>query len=248
MTWSYSRITTFEDCPYRFYLKYIRRADETRNFFSDYGSFMHLIIQKFLIGELNKRDLVDYYLINFHNNVVGKPPTYNIFQNYFQQGLEYLKHITLPEEDIVGVEKDVEFKVGNRNFVGYIDKVSRNNNGLIITDNKSRNLKPRSEKKKPTKSDRELDKYLRQLYLYSIPIENEFKELPWCLKFNCFRTQTEITEPFKNVDYDNTKKWASDTIDKISKEQKWSPNIDSFKCRYICDVHDQCDYFKMYES
>lgn len=245
MTWSYSRITAYEDCPYRFYLKYIKKIKGVRHFFSDYGSFMHLIIQKFLTGELKKNELVGYYLVNFRKNVIAKAPSQNIFNNYFNQGIEYLKNIELPDDEIIGVEKEVSFQVGGKDFIGYIDEVSTSD-GIKITDNKSRALKPRSKRKKPTKTDEELDKYLRQLYIYSIPIECEFKELPKWLSFNCFRTQTIITEPFDNEAFERTKKWALVTIETISKEEKWKPNIEWFRCKNLCDVCNECEYYQMF--
>ena len=120
MLWSYSRITTFEDCRYCFLLKYIKKIKGTeRKFFADYGSFLHLIIQKYLTGELKKDELVGYYLLNFKENVVGKAPTYSIFQNYFKQGIAYLKNITFPKEKIIGVEEKVLFDLGDKKFVGF---------------------------------------------------------------------------------------------------------------------------------
>ena len=38
MVWSYSRIKAFEDCPYRWYLKYIKKFHGKDMFFSSYGS------------------------------------------------------------------------------------------------------------------------------------------------------------------------------------------------------------------
>ena len=40
MVWSYSRIKAFVDCPYRFYLKYIRHIHGKEMFFASYGTFM----------------------------------------------------------------------------------------------------------------------------------------------------------------------------------------------------------------
>lgn len=37
MVWSYSRIKAFEDCPYRWYLKYIKKFHGKDMFFSSYG-------------------------------------------------------------------------------------------------------------------------------------------------------------------------------------------------------------------
>lgn len=245
MIWSYSRITAYEDCPYRFYLKYIKKQKGIRHFFSDYGSFMHLIIQKYLTGELKKEDLADYYLTNFRKNVVGKAPNPKIFKNYFQQGLMYLNNIQPFANDILGVEKEVSFHIEDKEFIGYIDIVSQNE-GIEITDNKSRALKERSKRKKPTKTDLELDDFLRQLYIYSIPIESEYGELPRRLIFNCFRTNTQIIEPFNYTAYENTKKWALTAINKIAKETDWKPNIDWFKCQHLCDVCENCEYYQMF--
>ena len=40
MVWSYSRIKAFVDCPYRFYLKYIRHIHGKEMFFASYGTFI----------------------------------------------------------------------------------------------------------------------------------------------------------------------------------------------------------------
>lgn len=246
MTWSYSRITTFEDCKYRFYLKYIKHIESIRHFFADYGSFMHLIIEKYLLKELKKEELVSYYLTEFRRNVVGKAPNHTIFQNYFRQGIEYLSTIEYPKDEILGVEKEVAFNIEDMKFIGYIDKVSRNADGIDITDNKSRALKERSGRQSPIKTDLELDEYLRQLYIYAIPIEMEYKETPNNLIFNCFRTKTLIKEPFSEKTYEDTKKWALKTIENISKEEDWNPNIEWFKCKYLCDVCNECEYYQMF--
>lgn len=238
-------MVAYEDCPYRFYLTYIRKTEAVRLFFADYGSFMHLIIQKYLTGELQKEELPGYYLTHFREYVAGKAPNQTIFQNYFRQGLAYLSGIEPLKEDILGVEKEVCFHIEDREFIGYIDKVSRNN-GIDITDNKSRALKERTHRKKPTKSDEELDRYLRQLYLYSIPTEKEYGALPTNLIFNCFRTRTQITEPFNMNAYEATKKWALATINNILMELTWSPDIDWFKCSYLCSCNHQCEYFQMF--
>ena len=51
MVWSYSRIKAFDDCPYRWYLKYIRHLHGKDMFFSDYGSFVHKLIELYFLGK-----------------------------------------------------------------------------------------------------------------------------------------------------------------------------------------------------
>lgn len=248
MVWSYSRISAYENCPYGFFMKYIKKLKGKRLFFSDYGSFIHQIIQKYLTGELRKEELVDYYLSTFRRSVIGKAPSSTIFKNYFSDGIKYLETIPPLGEELIGVEKKVSFSVGDKPFVGIIDKVSRTSEGICITDNKSRALKERSGRRKPTKSDEELDNYLRQLYLYAIAIENEFLEKPKYLIFNCFRTRKQIVEPFRDDDYEQTKVWALGSIKKITETDEWNPKLDAFKCRNLCEFCDLCEYFEMYSK
>lgn len=246
MTWSFSRINSFLDCPYKFFLTYIENVDEHRNFFSDFGSFVHLIIQKFLTKELSKTELVPFYLANFKENIQGLAPSEKIFTNYLMQGREYFQGLVYPNEEVLAIEKKVSFNIEDKQFVGFVDWVSRDENGLIITDNKSRTLKPRSKRKKPTVTDKELDDYLRQLYLYSIPISTSYETNPTTLRFNCFRNQTTIAEPFDESALDATKSWALESIESIKREEKWQPNIDWFKCKYICGCSHECEYFQMF--
>ena len=248
MVWSYSRITQFENCPYSFLLKYIKKTEGIRHFFSDYGTFMHLIIQKYLTGELRKDELAVYYLTHFYEDVAGEAPSYTVFSNYFRQGLSYLREIEVPKGKIIGVEKKINFSLSKNDFIGYIDLITECNGDLFLIDNKSRALKPRSKRAKPTKTDAELDEYLKQLYLYSVFMEGEYGILPKALIFNCFRTHDLIIEPFNINAYEKAKKWAVNTIDKISKEEDWMPDIDYFKCRYLCDLRDNCDYYRMYSE
>lgn len=70
MVWSYSRIKAFEDCPYRWYLKYIKKFHGKDMFFSSYGTFMHKLIELYHKGEKTPRQIVDMYLQDFKTEVV----------------------------------------------------------------------------------------------------------------------------------------------------------------------------------
>lgn len=245
MTWSYSRLSSFEDCPYRWYLKYLRGLQGGRRFFSDYGSFMHKIIEEYLTGGLQKSELVPYYLTNFAQEVCPPAPSYAVFCSYFEQGLQYLRREELlPYREPLAVEQKFSFDIDGFQFVGIVDLLARDG-ALVLVDNKSRALKLRSGKSKPTKADEELDAYLRQLYLYSVPIKHRFGEYPARLEFNCFRTGQLISEPFDPEKLEEAKRWALDRIQTITDNEDWSPNIEFFKCRYICELSDECEFFQL---
>lgn len=195
-----------------------------------------------LNGKLCQDELVTFYLTNFRKEVVGAAPNRDIFNSYFEQGLNYLKNMDFPYPTPNAVEHRVDFFIGDKPFTGIIDCVAKDGDNIIILDNKSRALKPRSGRKKPTKSDLELDEYLRQLYLYSIPIQTEFQQYPERLEFNCFRTQQIIPEPFREDALEHAKLWALQTIDTITQNEDWSPKMEYWKCKYLCDHSHQCEY------
>lgn len=246
MTWSYTRLTSFESCPYKFLLTYIKRSPKVPMFFSDYGTFVHKIIELCLTGQLPKEQLVPYYLENFRQEIKGQAPNTRTFDTYFHNGLEYLKSFSYPYplENVIGVERHIDFDLDGHRFTGIIDSVVSEGDDFIIVDNKSRNLKHRSKRKKPTKSDEELDKYLRQLYLYSIPLVEEYGKFPKRLEFNCFREGQLISEPFVESAYEEAKQWALGIIHTIEENENWKPVQEFWKCHYLCERNCSCCYYQ----
>ena len=245
MVWSYSRIKAFDDCPYRWYLQYIRRLRGKDMFFASYGSFMHKLIELYYTEGKSSRQLCDMYLQDFKSKVVGWAPNKTVFANYFKSGLQYLREIQPFPYNMVAVEKRVDFNLSGIPFVGYIDFLGEKDGELYVVDNKSRNLKPRSTRNKPTKSDIELDSYLKQLYLYSAAVEQEYGKLPIALCFNCFRTPILIQEPFQEQAYAESKQWLANKVQEITQETEFKPDIEFFKCTHLCEMRDFCDYYRL---
>jgi hypothetical protein len=146
---------------------------------------------------------------------------------------------------MVGVEKRVDFQIAGLPFVGYIDYLGEKDGEYYLIDNKSRDLKPRSKRSKPTVKDGELDSMLRQLYLYSAAVKQEYGKFPKSLCFNCFKAGVFIEEPFLEEKYSESVEWAVKQIDLIKKAEEFYPNIEYFSCRYICGVNEDCVYHQI---
>lgn len=249
MVWSYSRIKTFDDCKYKFLLKYIFGFEPKELFFASYGKLMHKIIELYSKGELKKEELTSFYFDHFFKDIVVKAPNPKIWLNYANSGYEYLRHIDDKENikinDIIGVEEKMYFNINDYMFVGIIDSVLNNEDYLIICDNKSKTLNERSKKGKATKSDKELDSYLRQLFIYSIPVNKIFGKQVDKLMFNCFRSQKVITEPFDINSYSEAKQWVLDKISSIKSEEEWEPTVNYFYCKNLCDMQEHCEYYEI---
>lgn len=249
MTWSYSRIGCYDDCKYRWFLKYIRDYKETDQFYSSYGTFMHKLIEGFYKGELTKDEMLEEFLTGFSQNVRGLRPKQETVSKYIKLGADYLRSFQPFPYKMIAVEQFSDFTINGHRFVGYIDFLGCDSEGgLHIIDNKSRDLKPRSNRKTPTVKDKELDSMLKQLYLYAEAVRQEYGRFPKTLCFNCFKAGVFIEEPFDEGAYNQAIAWATERISEIEKAEDFPPNLDYFGCKYICGVSDYCDYYQLWKG
>ena len=232
-------------CKLGWLMKYIFHEEKQSGFFAQFGSFVHKILELYLSNELRKDELALYYISNFDIEVTGKAPSRKMRFDFYLQGLEYLSEIDFPHKEIVAVEKEVEYKIGSHDFVGYIDVVSNESTGLVITDHKSRPLKPFSKKypEKKTQADIELEAFLRQQYLYAWAIKQIYGTFPSHLEFNSFRERQFITIPFEEKHMYDTLDWAERTRSDIAQNHIWTPTIEYWSCNHLCDVKKACEFF-----
>lgn len=251
MTWSYSRVDSFDDCPYRWYLKYIHypKLKDGKRFYSEFGTFMHKLLEAFYKGEITKEQAVTEFASGFNENTRGDGrPKFDIVKNYFKSGIQFLRELKPFRFETIAVEEKVEFEIAGHKFVGYIDYHGMENGEHVIVDNKSRNLKPRSGREVPTKKDEELDSMLKQLYIYAEAIRQKYGKLPKLLCFNCFKNGVFIEEPFNMEVYEKTLKWAEDKIKDIENTNEFYPNVDYFSCNFICGMSEHCCYYESTKS
>lgn len=244
MTWSYSRLKAFESCKHYWFLKYIRGVKELSCFYTSYGTFIHEILERYYSGKIKASQMLTEFLIHFAERVKGPRPSQTVVSNYISAGRAYFSAFEPFEMTALWVEKKLLFDLDGHAFVGVVDYLGETDSGeLCLVDHKSRDLKPRSKRKKPTSKDAELDDMLRQLYLYCIPVKEEFGRFPDYLCFNCFRTGVFIKEPFDEQKFTEAKRWALELIEAIESEEEFEPTESYFFCRWLCGVCDKCEYY-----
>lgn len=246
MTWSFSRIETFHNCRYEWASLYIYGEEKRRLFFSDFGSFMHDMIRRFLSGEIEHRDLPDKYISEFSENVSANAPSFQIISSRFEDGFSYLRSpmsglVDLKSRDILRLEQSFDGYIDGIPFTGIVDMVSIDGDEMVITDHKSSVIKPPSGRKKATKYDTERNEKARQLYLYSVMAEEQLGRWPDRLEFNCFRVPEIVSIPFDAKAKDETIRWVHSAVDEISDCDRFDPNIDFFYCKYLCHL-SECPY------
>ena len=219
---------------------------------------MHELIAGALSGASSWQAAELEYVRRLHGVLQCHGPPGSVRAGYFMDGLRYLQSggATLEGFQPLDIEQYVEFEVGvnakaswenaptgrilTHPFCGYIDMVARDAAGAIcVVDHKSRVLKERGPRR--PKSNALLDEYLRQLYLYSVPVTAQYGP-PGFLVFNCFRSGVLIKEPFSQAAFEESIAWALRTIEDILQEAEWLPCEEAWKCCYLCDMAEHCEY------
>lgn len=249
MTFSFSRISTYNRCPRGFYLQYIKKVPQIQNAFAEYGLFCHELLEDYFNNELMIFDLLPKYKDEFTQQVIHDfPPNkwVDLAVSYFEEGIDYFTNFDgLHGYEILEVERKVEFNIDKYPFVGYIDLIAKDKNGdLCIIDHKSKDLKkPQKKRWKNVEVRRTIEFYefIRQLYLYSIPIVEQDKVIPKFLCFNCFRKGKFHKVPFDMDDYEESKQWALNIIKKLYADETMSDKYDSqWFCNRLCGVREFC--------
>ena len=217
---------------------YIECLSQVGNAFAEWGSYGHLLLEKYFRGELEFFELSAEYIDGYEKSVKTRfPPNSRVNLNlkYYDAGKDYFDSFEGLFEDCkrLGIEQKIHIKISDYNFIGYIDLVLEDkNNNLIIVDHKS---------KSGFKSKREKAEYLRQLYLYSIYIYEKYGKYPNKMVFNMFRANQIIEEEFQLDKYEEAKIWAIDTIADIYNDAEFTCKDKSdYFCEHICSVNMHC--------
>lgn len=243
--WSYSSVNSYQQCPKQFKLSYIDALPRVDNAFSDWGSFMHHLLEQYFKGELEFYELSQVYEKEYDKHIKCEfPPNkyVNLNESYYTAGKEYFDNFDGDFEEckVLGVEQKVELDINCRSFVGVIDLVLRAPDGTIwLVDHKS---------KKSFKSKQEEAEYLRQLYLYSIWTKQKYGEYPSQLIFNMFRGGKKVVHNFVEDELKSAIEWFTSTIDSIYKDTEFIACPDEFFCNFLCGVRHHCSYSEDYDG
>ena len=241
-------MNSFYTCPYEWYLHYIECNPSLGGFFGAYGSFMHKILEMYERDELDIFSAPQYYEENFNDAIPWDAPPnqyVDIRQSYYDKGLEYLENIDLilDEYEVLGIEQEVRFKIGDYDAVGYIDLLlkDKSDGNIIILDHKSAALKFKKNGEISKKDAQHFLDFQRQLYLYSKPVIEQYGKVDW-LVWNMFRQRDYIKVPWTEDGYNEALNWAENTIHRIEAEEEWSANPDYYYCHNLCGQRNICEY------
>ena len=247
MTYSFSSASSYETCPYGFYLTYIEAKDRKKNFYSDFGLLCHKIMELYFANELEENEMANYYLDHYDEFVTSPPPTYpkGIDQKAYIEGLEFFKDFSFNKEDyeVVFIEETVYYEEISDNFKLVVKP------DLVLKDKKTGEyimIDYKTSKLKENKwDDVKIEGYKRQFLLYIHYLQTEKnikidKLQVWFIKNKILKTI-----PFTSDEVNEKVNWFKQTIEKIKTETEWNPNnskSNAYFCHNLCSVADDCEY------
>lgn len=240
--YSYTQLSSVDECPYGFYLQRIEKVPTVENAFSQQGSLIHDLIDLWGKGMLTKDELVGEYERRYPNEVTNTWPRVLASKGYatkaFELGKEYFENFDeFNGYEIISTEEKFKTDIEGRPFVGIIDMVlkEKDTGALIILDHKSKSM---------SAFKKDADKMFRQQYCYSKYFIEKYGRAPDKLMFNLFKEKGElISRDWDQTFYEDTMFWAIETIKKIETYQilDWlTSKQQDFFCTELCSVRKEC--------
>ena len=262
--YSFSRLDTFNQCEYQYYLNYVLKVPSPDNIYSVLGTTVHDIFEAMQEGKMTRKEALDkfdtelelYKILQF--KFMSKQVETN-YVNSINHAIYYFEPI---HGDKCEVEKEVFINLDGFKLRGYIDLITFNSDGSV-------NIYDFKTSTKYSKDD--LKKKARQLILYGIAMEQlgykvnmiAWDMLKYCTVKGKRGNKTElrgnvdmvtdnqpcfITYPFDDETKQECIEWVKSTIRTIELKDalfgEWKTNCESsFFCSNICG-YERCDRFK----
>ncbi len=237
-TYSFTKLSSYDQCPKMWELTYLTKTPKQKSVFSEYGTLLHSILERYERGDLPLDALADTFDWEWDETFKGMqfPPNkyVDLAESYKRQGIEFLQNFTgLPDDaKVLGVEQHFEIPIDDFVLQGFIDLMYEQQGKLIILDWKTAKAYTKSELKHKQ----------RQPYLYAMYPKSVYDRWPDEIHFGHIRDDKRVKIPFNETDQKESVDWAIQQVDTLRKAWDFPCRPSEFFCRYICSVRGECKY------
>jgi RecB family exonuclease len=169
--WSYSKLTSFEECAYSYYLQRIKKVKSKQNIWGLLGGLVHTQCELLIRQETTKENAIKELLSKLDDAELAGIifPTKQMEENYKQSLIHYFERFELPDVKSFKIEQKEFLELDDNNvLIGFIDFIIQHHDDSIeIIDFKTSS--------KFSKED--LKKKARQLVIYSEMLKQRYKKI-----------------------------------------------------------------------
>lgn len=238
---SYSKLSSFERCPYSYRKIYIEKVKLPPKKQFSFGHSLHRVLEKFYSGKFLyslgiKKPAKEYLLKLLDRNWISEGYTGGENEMFFKEAAEILDRYY--ETFINGifapawrVEAHFSFRVAGHVVSGYIDRIQRTEDGFEIIDYKT-------HKRVPSIPDLRSD---MQLPIYSLAGSVFFRKKVSSVSNIFLRFTKKISFSSEEFNGEEIKDRISRLARRIKNEESFSPK----KNRYcgLCDFRYECGMY-----
>lgn len=210
MTYSFSRISSFHNCPSGWFLNYELKKEQEPNGYSSHGLFLHDLMEQHAKGEITAKEALTIFDDNWLDVEPDFPPFHiNLKENFYKRIRPYFDREDILEGTTISVEEKYTHELPSGNLItGLMDRVFESDKkGKVIGDYKIST--PYTKKQIVNKR--------RQLDLYAWLFHKETGEYPDYMSWSYFKDYTKTKYiPFDKGEMDNTIDWIESTIKEIN--------------------------------
>lgn len=210
--WSFSRVNSFNNCIFEYYLSRIKKLNSKDNIYTVTGNVVHQIIEDFYNNKIKYNDMIDKFESDFLDIEISdykfsSDETRNInMRDKYKNCVTHFFKNHIPVKEKVLTEKEIWIDVDGHVFMGYVDAIHKDSDGnIIITDYKTSTIYKGN--KIPEQS--------KQLLLYALGLNQNGIKLD---KIKCrwsFLKYVDITYKQKNGKYKTTTAERNKWVEKI---------------------------------
>ena len=266
--YSFSKLNSFHQCEYQYYLNYILKEKGKQNVYGHLGGVIHDLCEQLSKNEITLDVAKEKWLeeVEFTEIMDMKFPTEKSRKSYVKCISEYLEQFTPLEGKEIHTEEYFTLDVEGNSLRGFIDFYS------VDHENKTIDLIDYKSSSKFSKKDLESEKVF-QLILYGMYLEEKYPGYKInhvgfdMMKYAKHKDNGKVKirediDPLEVYDYDRwilyvnyddkmkdkLRNFVSKTVEEITsrnvhKENDWNENSkNKFYCNNLCSFGDKCKF------
>jgi CRISPR/Cas system-associated exonuclease Cas4 (RecB family) len=247
---SYSSVSSFDNCQYSFKLAYIDAVQpRANNYFGEYGTLVHECFEKYFSGELDVFELSQYYNERYREIIKTPAPHISpgLEEKYRLQGQNFFDNFSFDKEayDILLVEDKIDFKLNDIDVVAKPDLVlkEKSSGKILLYDYKTATPFWTSAAGKEMSDKKKLEGYYKQMHLYTYALRETKGFNIDAVSLWFVRLGKIVTVPWDKELEDTAIGNFTQTVEKIKNEEIFAYNNSSpFFCNELCGVREFCKY------